>query len=234
MRILTENSPHGFTTTAANWVATHLNSKPQSTLALPTGQTPLGLYAQLVARSKMRQLSLASAYIFNLDEYCGLPKSDPHSYAAFLHQHLIDPLNLHTQNVRLLQGDAPDLQAECQSYDAAIAKHDGIDLCVLGLGTNGHIGFNEPQSAWDLRTHLVNLSEETRAVHARQSPVPRVIPSHGLTMGIQTILEARHVLLLVAGANKRGARDALRGHSDPRWPVTSLLSHPNLTIVELS
>ncbi len=234
MRVLTEHSPHGFTITAANWVANHLKSKPQSTLALPTGQTPLSLYAELVARTKMRQMSLNSAYIFNLDEYCGLGKADPHSYSAFLHQHLIDPLNLHSKNVRLLQGDAPDLQAECQSYDAEIAHHDGIDLCILGLGTNGHIGFNEPQSAWNLRTHRVNLSEETRAVHARQSPQPWAIPTHGLTMGIQTVLEARNVLLLIAGANKRGARDALRGHADPKWPVTSLLSHPNLTIVELS
>jgi glucosamine-6-phosphate deaminase len=141
---------------------------------------------------------------------------------------------LAAHQVRLLQGDAPDVGAECDAYDAAIADRGGIDVCILGLGTNGHIAFNEPGAAWDRRTHRVELSAATRTTHARQALEPWNIPAHGLTMGIRTILEARHILLLTAGANKQAARQALlQGKQDPQWPVTSLLLHPRVTAIEL-
>ncbi len=128
-------------------------------------------------------------------------------------------------------GDASDLAAECRDYDDAIARAGGIDLAILGLGANGHIAFNEPGSAWDATTHVVELSVETRAANslfAGESAVPR----YGVTMGIATLRQARAVLLLVAGASKRHALEALRrGDPDRSWPVTSLLEHPNLTVL---
>jgi glucosamine-6-phosphate deaminase len=224
----------GFAGAAADWIAAHLRALPHATLALPTGNTPLGLYAELIRRSQAKAVDLASTQLFNLDEYWGLPANDAHSYAAFLERHLIAPLGLPMNNVRLLRGDAPDADTECRAYDAAIARCGGIDLCILGLGTNGHIAFNEPGAAWDRRTHRVELSAATRTTHAQQAGAPWDVPAFGLTMGIQTILEARHILLLIAGSNKEAARRALqRGVPDREWPVTSLLSHPSVTAIEL-
>lgn len=234
MRVVNTATPGAFACAAADWVCEHLRDKPRSVLALPTGNTPLGLYSELIERSRAGALNLDAARIFNLDEYCGLPPSDPHSYAAFLNQHLITPLGLAASQVRLLQGDAADMDAECAAYDAALADCGGVDLCILGLGVNGHVAFNEPGSPWDLRTHVVHLSHATRAAHERDAPAPWAIPSRGVTMGIKTLLESRHILLLIAGTHKESAIAAVyAGVADINWPVTSLLGHPSLTIIEL-
>lgn len=234
MRVVNTETPRAFACAAADWTCNRLVGKPQSVLALPTGNTPLGLYSELVARSRAGVLNLDAVKIFNLDEYCGLSRSDPHSYADFMYQHLIAPAGLRADQARLLRGDARDMEAECRDYDAALAGCGGIDLCILGLGVNGHIAFNEPGSAWDLRTHVVNLSHATRAAHERQAQTPWDIPTRGVTMGIKTVIEARHILLLIAGTHKEAARAAVFGGvADPGWPVTSLLAHPSLTIIEL-
>jgi glucosamine-6-phosphate deaminase len=234
MRVINAATPRALACAAADWVCDHLRDKPASVLALPTGTTPLGLYSELIARSRAGTMSFDAARIFNLDEYCGLPPSDPHSYAAFLHRHLIAPAGIAAGQVRLLRGDAGDMPAECRAYDAALADCGGIDLCVLGLGVNGHVAFNEPGSPWDLGTHVVHLSEATRAAHERQAQSPWRIPAWGITMGIKTLLQSRHLLLLIAGAGKEAARAAVyAGVADINWPVTSLLAHPSLTIIEL-
>jgi glucosamine-6-phosphate deaminase len=219
---------------AADCVAAQLQARPASVLALPTGATPIGLYAQLVARARAGSLNLRDARIFNLDEYAGLAPTNPRSYAAFMHRHLIDPLGLSPDRISLLRGDAKDLVAECRRYDAALATCGGIDLCVLGLGVNGHIAFNEPGDDWNLRTHVVTLSATTRAVHADDWAAQADVPDFGITLGIRNLLESRHVLLLIAGSNKAAAAAAYhRGTSDPDWPVTCLSAHPNVTTIEL-
>jgi glucosamine-6-phosphate deaminase len=234
VRVIPVHSPHEFARAAADFTACQMSEKPHSTLALPTGRTPVDFYAELVKRSRAGELSLAHAQLFNLDEYCGLPAADPRSYAAFLYQHLIAPLQLAPSQTRLLRGDAADLEAECRDYDAAIDSCGGIDLCVLGLGTNGHIGFNEPGCAWDRRTHIVPLSQTIRAEHARQARSAWEIPSRGITIGIQDVLAARQLLLLICGARKQAAVAALyRGVADPNWPVTCLLAHRRVTVIEL-
>jgi glucosamine-6-phosphate deaminase len=234
MRVINRSTPGAFAAAAADWVCEHVREKPAAVLALPTGNTPLGMYSELVDRSRARLVDLGAVRVFNLDEYCGLPHSDPHSYAWFLHQHLVAPAGLAPAQVRLLQGDAADIEAECHAYDAAISECGGVDLCVLGLGVNGHVAFNEPGSRWDLRTHVVHLSHATRAAHERQASVPWKIPACGITMGIKTLIEARHILLLIAGTHKESARAAVyAGAADAHWPVTSLLAHPSLTIIEL-
>ena len=234
MRVVAVRDSHELAVAAADWVAAHLRDRPQSVLALPTGNTPVGMYAELVARCRRRALSLDAVHVFNLDEYCGIASSDPNSYAAFMHKHLIEPAGLRAAQVRLLRGDAPDLHEECLRYDEALDERGGIDLCILGLGVNGHIAFNEPGTAWDQRTHVTPLSHTTRATHAAQSANPWRIPPFGITMGIRTLLESRHVLLLIAGDQKREARNAFHaGVQDAAWPVTSLCGHPNLTTLEL-
>jgi glucosamine-6-phosphate deaminase len=212
-----------FAETAADFIVDHARARPDLLLALPTGNSPLGLYRELVDRSRAGRVSLSRARAVNLDEFCGLSRAHPHSYAAFLDVHLLTPLAWPPAQLRLLRGDADDLEAECRAMDAAIEGWGGIDVCVLGLGMNGHIAFNEPGSSWTQRTHL-----------AEQSKTPWDVPERGITLGISNLLDARHVLLLIAGARKRAAKEALyRGVPDREWPVTSLLEHPSLTVLEL-
>jgi glucosamine-6-phosphate deaminase len=230
MRLLRADSGQAMALAAADVVADQLRSKPRSVLALPTGGTPLGLYAELVRRSRLGRLSLAESKIFNLDEYLGLGPSDPRSYAAFLDCHVVVPLALRPSQVRLLRGDAQEPVAECRDYDAALRAAGGIDLCILGLGENGHIG-----AAWDEDTHVVTLTATTRSRHAREAGSGWDVPQQGLTLGIGSILAARRCLLLIAGSHKAAARAALHaGREDPAWPVTSLLRAADLTVIELS
>jgi glucosamine-6-phosphate deaminase len=217
---------------AADHVAALLVRKPDAVIALPTGQTPLGLYAELVARAAAKRLSVAQARFFNLDDYLGVSAEHPLSYARFLREHLLRPAGVAEEHIRLLRGDAAGIEEECQDYEAAIEAAGGLDLAILGLGTNGHIGFNEPGSDWSAQTHVVSLSPETRATHVAQTQGQFVIPEHGITVGVSTILAARDVLLLVAGRGKARALDAFRaGIPDPRWPVTALLTHRSLTVL---
>ncbi len=221
-----------FNALAADKVVSVLAHKRDAVIALPTGQTPVGLYSALRARAAQRELPpVAAARWFNLDEYVGLDASHPLSYAKFLRTHLLDSIGASESNIRLLQGDAPDLQAQCREYDEAISRAGGIDLAILGLGANGHIAFNEPGSAWDTYTHVVSLSVQTRTVNSRQNG-DSVIPERGITMGVATLRAAREILLLVSGESKRQALQALRrGAPDPGWPVTSLVDHPALTVL---
>jgi glucosamine-6-phosphate deaminase len=234
VRVIRAYDSSEFAHAAADVAARRLTDKPHLTLALPTGRTPVAFYAELVKRSLAGETSLARAQLFDLDEYCGLSVADPHSYAAFINQHLVTPLHVPQSQVRLLRGDAADLEAECRAYDAALDACGGIDLCVLGLGPNGHIAFNEPGSAWDRRTHIVDLSHSIGAEHHRQATSDWEIPSRGITMGIQDVLAARQILLLICGAGKQAAVAALyRGVADVNWPVTCLLEHPSVTVIEL-
>jgi glucosamine-6-phosphate deaminase len=217
---------------AADVVCEALADAPDAAVALPTGHTPLGLYAELVRRCDAGQLRLGRARFFNLDEYLGLAPEHPLSYARFLRRHLFLPARVPEPRIRLLRGDAPDPGAECRAYDAAIDAAGGIALAILGLGVNGHIAFNEPGSAWDTRTHVVALDAQTRATHREQAGAGHAIPEKGITMGVASIRAAPRILLLVAGGAKQAALDALlRGRPDPRWPVTSLLGHPRLEVL---
>jgi glucosamine-6-phosphate deaminase len=234
VRVIRVSTPAALACAAADLIDTQLESKPRSALGLPTGSTPVGLYAELVRRSRDGAARLAEARIFDLDEYRGIPPDDPCSYAAFIRTHLQTPLMLDPSHLRLFRGDAPDLGSECSDYERTLANLGGLDVCVLGLGENGHIAFNEPGSAWSARTRVVDLSASTRARIEADPAGPRPVPTHGLTLGIQNVLEARQVLLLISGPRKLAANAALaRGVEDPAWPVTSLLSHPGATVIEL-
>jgi glucosamine-6-phosphate deaminase len=235
MRVIRVRTPAALACAAADLLEAQLESKPRSVLGVPTGSTPLGLYAELVHRARGGPSRLADARIFDLDEYCGLPPDHPDSYAAFIRRHLQIPLALEPSHLRLLRGDAPDRAAECSDYESTLASLGGLDVCVLGLGENGHIAFNEPGSEWNTRTRLVDLSESTRARIEADPKGPRPVPTQGLTLGIENVLEAGQVLLLISGPHKAAARAALaRGVEDPAWPVTSLWRHPKATVIELA
>lgn len=229
LRFLWPETPAAFNALAADQVAAALR-KQDAVLALPTGRTPLGLYAALRARAAAGEISFSQARLFDLDEYAGLGTTHPLSYARYMRTELLDPVGASGHNARLLRGDAPDLVAECRAYEEAIARAGGIDLAILGLGDNGHIAFNEPGTPWDSPTHVAALSARTREVN--RSAEGEAIPERGLTMGIATIRQARAILLLVAGVAKQAALGALRrGVPDPLWPVTSLIGHADVTVI---
>lgn len=217
---------------AAQQVASVLVEKPDAVLALPTGNTPLGLYRQLIAMQARGDIDCRRARFFNLDEFVGKSIEDADSYAAFLWQHCFSPLGITPAQVRLLRGDAADRAVECRSFDQAIAAAGGLDLAILGLGTNGHVAFNEPGSDWQAPTREVVLEAATKQAQQGLYADAADVPHHGLTMGIATIRAARSILLLVSGSNKAAAIAALlRGTPDPAWPVTAVLDHPRLTVL---
>lgn len=217
---------------AADVLSAVLVPKPSAVIALPTGRTPLGLYACLRNRQQRGRVDCRTARYFNLDEFEGKGPKDEGSYAAFLFRHVFEPLGVPTSHVRLLKGDAADIDAECKAYEAAIVAAGGLDLAILGLGRNGHIAFNEPGDDWDLGTHRVALTGMTREAQGGIYACAADVPTHGLTMGVSTLLSARKLLLLVSGAGKETAlRALLSGRPDPACPVTALVGHPDLTVL---
>lgn len=231
MEILWFDDGRDLAEAAADRVAALLAANPAAAIALPTGQTPFGLYRTLVRRCGEGRVSFAAARLFNLDEYLGLAADHPMSYARFLGEHLIGAIDARPGNVRLLDGAAADPEAECRAHDAAVAAAGGLDLAILGLGVNGHLAFNEPGDDWDAATHVVSLAPATIARHRAQTGVA-AIPPRGLTMGLATLRRARAVMLLAAGGGKEAAMAALLGgRPDPAWPVTAILDHPDAVVL---
>jgi glucosamine-6-phosphate deaminase len=216
---------------AACFVAARLAADPGLVLGLATGTTMMPLYRRLVARQAAGDISFARVTIFCLDEYAGLSFEHPASFRRYLHCHLLDKVDLPIDRALLLDGAAADPAVECANYERKIAAVGGIGLQLLGIGANGHIGFNEPGSSFDSRTRLVALSPETRADNASAFD-PEPAPEQALTMGIGTILDARELLLVATGGAKSAAlAAAIDGPVSTEWPASALQLHPRATIV---
>jgi len=206
-------------------------NEPAIVLGLPTGNTPLGMYARVVAQCARQYLCFRDAVTFNLDEYVGIPRDHPGSYARFMHRQLFDHVDLKPENTHLPNGTAPDLGVECARYERAIRNAGGLALTFLGLGSNGHIAFNEPGTPIDARTHVAALSESTRRANAPFFLDQRV-PTHAITMGIATILESRAIVLLASGAKKHEAVARLRsGEQSVNFPASALWRHDNVRVL---
>jgi len=196
---------------AAQIVAEKVREKPRAVFLLPTGTTPLGMYGRLVEKHHKEGLSFARAIFFNLDEYLGLPPDHPASYHVYMEENFYKLVDAAAERIHVPDGSTPDPEAECERYEAAMREAGGVDLCVLGIGRNGHIGFNEPGAPFDSRTRVVRLTESTRRVNASDFEGDRA-PERAITVGMATIFEARKALLLASGANKaRAAAAALQG-----------------------
>ena len=206
---------------------------PSVVLGLPTGRTPLGLYAELVRLTAIEQADWFEVRTFNLDEFVGLAGHQPGSYRAFMQERLFRHVNIRPENIGFLDGTGDDVTAECERYERAIGAAGGIDLLVLGIGANGHIGFNEPAEALVARTHMVTLDEPTRAANALWfggdlSQVPR----QALTMGMGTILAARAIVLIATGEAKVDAvRATLYGGVSTAVPASFLQLHPQVSVM---
>lgn len=219
---------------AGRLVARQILLKEDSVLGLPTGETPLGMYCELVRMSKEGLLSLSKIATFNLDEYVGLPPSHPQSFHHYMQVHLFGALAIppEPERIHIPDGTAADLEEECRRYEEEIAHHGGIDLMVLGIGLNGHIGFNEPGSDWGTETRTVALSEETRRREAGQFGGLDLVPTQAITMGIKTIMRARKILLLTSGKEKAEVvRQVLVGPVIREVPASILQLHPDATAI---
>jgi glucosamine-6-phosphate deaminase len=216
---------------AAAIVAAKVREKPDAVLLLPTGTTPLGMYRRLVELHAEGGLSFAHTTFFNLDEYVGLVPDHPASYHVYMSVNFYGRIDADPERVHVPDGSAPDLEAECRRYEDAIREAGGADLCVLGIGRNGHIGFNEPGASFGSRTRVVRLSESTRRVNAADFEGNRA-PEKAITVGMATIFEAREVLLLASGTNKaRAVAAAIEGEVSEEVPASMLREHPSTTFL---
>lgn len=232
MQLFIEETYEDMSRRAADLIAAQLIVDPASTLGLATGSTPIGLYADLVEDFQADRISFEQVTTFNLDEYRGLSPEHDQSYRYFMQKNLFDHVDIDPEATSVPDGANPDAQAACESYEQAISEAGGIDLQLLGLGHNGHIGFNEPADAFSTGTHQVTLTESTRDANKRFFASIDEVPTHARTMGTREILQARRVLMVASGANKAQAiKDAFFGPVTPQVPASILQYHPDFTLV---
>ena len=216
---------------AASSLLSAIRENPRTVLGLPTGRTPVGMYDRVVAECSREYHCFRDVTAFNLDEYVGIPRDHPGSYFAFMQRHLFAHVDIDPTRTYIPNGAAPDLKVECERYERLIAAAGGLGLMFLGLGSNGHIAFNEPGTPFDSRTHVVALSESTRKANAAFF-LDQPVPTHAITMGIGTILESRQIVLLASGAKKRDAIARLRsGAQGADFPASALWSHPGVSVL---
>jgi len=217
---------------AAQLIAEQITKKRKSVLGLATGSTPEGMYKELINLNQEDKVDFSEVITFNLDEYYGLPPEHPQSYYFFMWNKFFKHVNIKKENMHLLNGISENIDKECAQYEALIKKSGGIDLQVLGIGNNGHIGFNEPDISLNTKTHLVNLTAKTIRANSRFFNTAQEVPKKAITMGIGTIMRARNIILLANG--KRKARVIEKTINSPittKVPATVLQLHNDVTII---
>ena len=232
MRIIQTENYEAMSTRTAAIIAAQVVSRPDCVLGLATGSTPIGAYRQLVQWSRTGTLSFAQVRSVNLDEYYGLAPDHDQSYRYFMQTNLFDHVDILSGNTNVPNGLSADPEAECARYDALIDALGGTDLQLLGLGHNGHIGFNEPGPSFVLPTHLVDLTESTINANSRLFASKDEVPRQALTMGIRGIMRAKRVLVAVSGADKADAvARSFAGPVTPEVPASILQLHPDVVLV---
>lgn len=232
MRIYETSDYDSMSRKAAGIIFSQVSLRPNCVLGLATGSTPIGTYKKLVEWCKNGDVSFAETRSVNLDEYYGLAPEHPQSYRRFMQENLFDHIDIKPENTNVPNGLAADPDAECRQYDELICRMGGIDLQLLGLGHNGHIGFNEPGSAFCVGTHLVDLAESTISANKRFFESENEVPRQALTMGNQSIMFAKTVLLVVSGEEKADiVCRAFAGEVCPQVPASLLQLHPDFVLV---
>ena len=232
MRIIRTKNYDEMSRKAAAIIAAQVIHKPDCVLGLATGGTPVGTYKNLVEWYKSGDLDFSEVSTVNLDEYRGLPREHRESYWSFMHRNLFDHVNIPQDRINLPDGTNMDADAECKRYDAVIASMGGVDLQLLGIGHDGHIGFNEPSDAFDMGTHCVDLTEETIEANKRFFASRDEVPRQAYTMGTHNIMSARKVLMIVSGRDKAEIiKKAFFGPVTPHVPASILQMHPNFVLV---
>ena len=226
----------------AKWAARHVaerinNAHPTAdkpfVLGLPTGSTPLGMYHELIEMNKAGKVSFEHVVTFNMDEYIGIPKEHEQSYYTFMWSNFFSHINIKKENTNILNGNAPDLQAECERYEEKIKSYGGIDLFIGGIGEDGHIAFNEPGSSLSSRTRIKTLTSDTIEVNSRffDNDI-NLVPKTALTVGVGTIMDANEVMILANGQKKATAlKQGIEGGISQMWTISALQLHPHGIIV---
>ena len=231
MKVISVKNYAELSALAADVICDVILRNPSATLGLATGSTPIGAYSLLRDKCSRGLISLAGVKVFNLDEYVGLDASDFQSYAHFMRVNLFNGTDMNVANFHIPCGVASDLEAECKRYDSLLSANRR-NLQLLGLGSNGHVAFNEPSTPFGLRTHVVSLADSTIADNSRLFESVSQVPKKALTMGISDIMSAEHVLLLASGANKAQAvKDMVKGAVSTACPASVLQRHPNVTVI---
>lgn len=238
MRVIINETDAKGAVWAAHYIVSKIKEKAAKTdrpfvLGLPTGSTPIATYKELIRMNKAGEVSFRNVITFNMDEYVGLPESHPESYHSFMARNFFDHVDVPKENINILNGNAPDLEAECASYEARIAAAGGIDLFMGGVGEDGHLAFNEPFSSLVSRTRVKTLTYDTILVNSRffDNDI-RKVPKHALTVGVGTVLSAKEVLVLAFGHKKaRALQQAVEGAYSHTCTLSALQAHPHGIIV---
>ena len=232
MKIVTVSTYEKLSRLGANLIAAQITVKPRSVLGLATGSSPVGIYRQLVARYNAGELDFSAVTSVNLDEYVGLTPDHPQSYRRFMQENLFDHVNIDPARTFVPNGLAADFAAECAAYDKRIDDLGGIDLQLLGIGVDGHIGFNEPDDAFCKPTHVADLHPSTIAANARFFANENEVPRRAVSMGLGPIMQARKILLVANGPAKKAiVEKAFTGPITPRVPASVLQLHPDVTVI---
>lgn len=232
MRIYKAKDYEEMSRKAAGIVSAQIIMKPDCVLGLATGSTPVGLYKQLIEWYRNGDLDFSGVRTVNLDEYKGISRENDQSYYYFMHQNLFDHVNIPAENTHLPDGMEPDSEKECRRYEELIQSMGSVDLQLLGIGHNGHIGFNEPADAFDKLVHCVNLTQSTIEANKRFFASAKEVPRQAYTMGIQTIMRSKKILIIANGEGKADiVRDAFFGPITPMVPASVLQLHNDVTLV---
>ncbi|MHB9142305.1 MAG: glucosamine-6-phosphate deaminase [Paludibacter sp.] len=238
MRLIIQPDISGISTWVANYIATRINKfspsvKHPFVLGLPTGSTPLGTYKKLIDLYKAGEVSFKNVVTFNMDEYVGIPKEHPQSYHSFMWDNFFSHTDILSENVNILNGNAPDFESECESYENKIKDVGGIQLFLGGIGADGHIAFNEPGSSLQSHTRIKTLTQDTIIANSRffNNDI-NIVPKKALTVGVGTVMDAKEVLIIVNGHNKAQAlQQAVEGSVNHMWTITALQLHQRGIIV---
>ncbi|MGO1470835.1 MAG: glucosamine-6-phosphate deaminase [Tissierella sp.] len=233
MKLIVKKDYEEMSKKAADIMIEEIKGNPNIILGLATGSTPIGMYKRMIKRHKEGEVDFSNVKSFNLDEYVGLKGSNPSSYKYFMNENLFDHINIGKENTYIPDGNAKDLNLYSKEYDNLIKKMGGIDIQVLGIGTNGHIGFNEPAKELAVGTSIVKLTENTMKDNSRFFDNPEEIPNTAITMGMGSILKAKKILLLISGENKKEITKRLLENNKvtTQLPASFLLLHPDVTII---
>ena len=232
MRIIVVESYEEMSIKAASIVKSQLVLKPDCVLGCATGETPLGMYQELVKAYRNKEADFAEATFFNLDEYCNMDEENPQSYPYYMEENFFNHINANKNNIFVPDGMAKDMDNECLLYDKKIRDSGGIDLQILGIGKNGHIGFNEPDISLNTETHLVNLTTKTIRANSRFFNTAQEVPKKAITMGIGTIMRSRKIILLANGKRKAWVIErTINGPITTKVPATILQLHNDVTII---
>ncbi|GHI01486.1 glucosamine-6-phosphate deaminase [Neobacillus kokaensis] len=232
MNIITVKDYAEMSQKAAAYIIEKVRQTPSLRLGLATGGTPVGTYQNLINDHQKNNTTYRDVLTFNLDEYIGLTGDNKNSYRFFMDDNLFNHIDIKKNNTFIPRGDGENFETECREYEDLLAKHGGVDLQILGIGSNGHIGFNEPGTSFESKTHVVNLAPSTIEANARFFNSMEEVPTQAITMGISSIMKSKEILLLVSGESKRDAmKKLLNGEVTESFPASILNNHPSVTII---